>query len=457
MNFEGLHLGDRALLLFGALQVVGSLGLLVPAAWILYAAGMVALLAALLADLRSLASATVSDGNLSLSSDPELGVPNRLAIKVVSTADDAAVDVVLPDLKTFTFGERVVTLPAEPSGRDAGPEGGTFGRSVPCRAVRLGYEEVNEVRLLVRSRRRLWLRRTRVAIPPFAFRVSPRLVKLPPAEFTRLLLEQGAFREGVRRLSRHRSADQFLTVREYRHPDPMSRIDPRKSAKFDRLMTRDYEAYRNVHLVIALDLGRPMCGGFSGSSKHDYYLSAALNLVRDALRHRDSVSFVAFAREVHHVVSGKRNLAAFADLYRGSRSLAPREVESNYAILAPAVARVATQRSIVVLFTDLSRPSVQEALLDSALPLYRRHFTAVVTLADEKVRLVNALSAASGAALTTESYASLLYAYWLDERLALFRESLARAGGRSVAVPERYWMSATERIYDTLRSSLSAG
>jgi uncharacterized protein (DUF58 family) len=448
MDGTSTHLTDRAILAFGAIQVAGSLSLLLPWVLPLYVVATVLFAGAMISDRRSLRSTADIRATLMIPRDPELGEEIELSVEVFLVHPARRLRVHHPSLRTVHLQEREV-------GSSAGTS--YFTDTLRGFAIRLGYERISKLRISLGSTRGLWIRRYAIEIAPCSFRVAPIFKRIPPEELIKLLSSQGSVHTGVRQLVRHRGTEQFLTIREYQFPDPISHMDARKSAKFDRLMTRVYDSHRNYHLVIALDVGRAMCGAFAGNSKHDYYLSAVLNLVKDALRYRDTVSFVAFSREVHRTITRTKHFGSFEEVYCGREVVAPREEESNFRVLVPCIASLTGQRSVVIVFTDLSRPSVQQALLDSLPPVCAKHLTAVVGLADRRTDLERIVTQLDAAEFDESRYAQVLYSYWVQEKSTIFREQFRRIGGNTLSVPDDYWLSATERLYGLLRSSVYAG
>ena len=220
---------------------------------------------------------------------------------------------------------------------------------------------------------------------------------------------------------RGRAAEQFYSLRKYQFPDQIRHIDQKKTAKYGELMTRTYENFLSHHLILALDLGHSMFGTLGQSQKHDFYLAACLTLARNAIQSHDHVSFFGFSQRIHSMIRRTRSLDPFLPLYQGSAEVAPRDEEGNFDLLGPALSRVAGQRSILLIFTDASRPSVQESLLRVMPDLCQRHLTVVISLLDEAYTLERQLDAWDGGNVEMQDYSRFLYNYWIDDRSRVFR------------------------------------
>jgi uncharacterized protein (DUF58 family) len=159
---------------------------------------------------------------------------------------------------------------------------------------------------------------------------------------------------------------------------------------------------------------------------------------------------------VHLLVRAARTLEPMAPVFEGAPALAAREEESSYELLLPTVQALSPQRAVVVLLADLSRPSVLEGLAASLPRLCRRHLTVVLSVQDRAYSLEERVLATDASTLDLPGYGSLLYAYWLDERLRLFRARLASEGAGVLVATEREWIGLIARLYGLLRESLRA-
>jgi len=199
-----------------------------------------------------------------------------------------------------------------------------------------------------------------------------------------------------------------------------------------------------------------MCGRLKLSAKHDYYLSACLMLAQHALAAGDQVSFFAFANTTTFAVRHSRHLASFEPLFKSDPRLQARETDSRFDLLAPTIASLTGQRSIVLVLTDVTSPSVQQALLETLPPVCQRHVTVAVGLQEQQLVLDDLLWELNPDHLSDSDQARLLYAYWLNDRFRLFRVQMARLGGGVVQGSDDTWLSLVTRVYAWLRDSLRA-
>lgn len=455
MKRQNAYLTDHFFASYGLWQVVGVFGLLQSSILVIYVLGTAVFFACVWLDRRSLLRGQQLHAHLHMPRALELEQPVHLQATLVFLQENplmpGRIEWEAPRLAAFHFNApQIAFRPSDASH--------TFTAQHSAIAIGLGYMEWTSLQLVVRSRWRLWFQKLDVDIVPQEVRVHPSFRRISEQDFVEHIANQNILTQGSRRILRGRAADQFHSIRRYQYPDSFRHIDARKSAKYARLMTRIYDEYRAHHLVMALDLGRSMCGRLKASSKHDYYLSACLMLAQHAIAAGDEVSFFAFSNTTTFSVRGTRHLAGFEPLFKGDQRLQAQETESRFDLLYPTVCSLTGQRSIVLVLTDLTSPSVQQALLEALAPICRRHLTFAVGLQDNRFFLDHLVwgSESNRDREPDHDPARLFYAYWLNDRFRLFRQQMARLGGGMVQGSDETWISLVVQVYSQLRDSLHA-
>ena len=453
MKAKRISLTDRFFASYGLWQIVGVFGLLQSSVLAIYGLGTLVLLALLWLDRRSLMRAQPLQARLIVPRAMELKQSIQLEVKLTPAPQPEAVTSFMaweaPVLPTLHFEKQWAPFQLDDSG-DA------WMAHHVVTAIGLGYVQWTSLSLVVRSRLRLWHQNIEMAIAPQGSRIHPSFRRLPDWDFAVHMANQQILTQYHRRGMRGRQADQFHTTRRYQYPDRLRHIDAKKSAKYGQLMTRIYDETRSHHLVVALDIGRSMCGKLNHSAKNDYYLSACLMLAQQAIAAGDDVSFFAFANTVTFSLCRSRHLSGFEPLFRGDERLRAIEIESRFDLLYPTICTLASQRSIVLVLTDLTHPSVQQALLDVIAPICQRHLTLAVGLQDRKWLLSDLIWELETDCLSEDDQARLLYAYWLNDQFQLFRKQMAQWGGGVVQGSDETWLSLTTQLYARLRESLLA-
>ena len=144
---------------------------------------------------------------------------------------------------------------------------------------------------------------------------------------------------------------EFERLREYRREDEMRHIDWSATAKYRKLISREYTTERNQNVVILLDCGRSMRNETGGISHLDRGLNASIILSYIALGQGDNVSLVAFSNRIERYVGPVRGKAAVQSLIQKTYDLEPRHEASDYGRACEDLLRRQRKRALVLLVT----------------------------------------------------------------------------------------------------------
>jgi len=144
---------------------------------------------------------------------------------------------------------------------------------------------------------------------------------------------------------------EFERLREYRREDEMRHIDWSATAKYQKLISREYTTERNQNIVILLDCGRSMLNETDGISHLDRGLNAAIILSYIALGQGDNVSLIAFSNRIERRVGPVRGKAAIQSLIQKTYDLEPRHEASDYGLACEDLLRRQKKRALVLLIT----------------------------------------------------------------------------------------------------------
>jgi len=453
MRPTGIFLNERFFVEYSLLQLFGIVGLTLPFFLWIYFVGMLILGSLLLLDRRTVLNSfreerLIAAKNMMLFENKEIFIEIIPGPGVIFQKE---VQIDLPPLNYLEKGsdKTVLRLTKRADGRYS------FSGKIKVKAIKLGREELRSVYVFCKSKAGLWTKISIQEMSPSSVQINPRVKKLSKEEFTEIARKNQLY-IGQRLKMRGQAADQYYTTRKFQYPDSLRYIDQKRTAKFGDVMTKTFEELRNHHLIIGLDMGRTMAGDIAGSRKQDFYISAALEMAKHGIENRDTVDFFAFSQKIHMSISRARTLDPFRLLVEKARVLEPRLEESNYSLIPKMISNLTGQRSIVVLLTDLSRPSVQESLISALIPICQKHLVVAVGLIDNDFSLDTQIMRFSKSKVDDEDVSSMLYNYWLEERLKLFQKRLVQVGGASLNLSEENWMSVIERLYSGLRQSLFA-
>jgi uncharacterized protein (DUF58 family) len=217
---------------------------------------------------------------------------------------------------------------------------------------------------------------------PWRLRVQPPFTsrRFLPERLSRLRLLDGQAAARVRG-----QGTEFDTLRDYVDGDDVRSIDWRATARRDAVVVRTWRPERDRRLLLVLDTSRTSAGRIGDVPRLDAALDAALLLTALATRAGDHVDLLAMDREPRAAVQDVGRNEILPRMVDAMAGLEPALVESDGRRLVSEILRRARRRSLVVLFTSLDRPSLEEGLLPSLSALTSRHVVLLASVGDPRV------------------------------------------------------------------------
>lgn len=437
-------LRGRAFALIALWQCLGVFGFINPLWLVLYSVGMLAIIVAVIADY------------LSLAPTPPFGCqfsgPNQLNLDSAATWHWQ----LTPSTAGAAFGPSWLFFPDSPLWDNDHPgalvtPGKALVYEQHLRARKLGQETITNTYLRTPSKAGLWMALYQLP-QTLPIAVGPSVANLPPKERPHYLRHVRNLILGSRRVVKQRQRDQVHSIRPYQSGDNIRDIDARKSARFHRLMTREYDSLINQHLIIGLDLGRSLSGWMRYSAKLDFYLEACANLYKTASAANDRVSFFAFHQDIVLLEQSRHSHDGLRGFQNARGQLCTQDVESNYELIPSLVNRLGPQRSIVVIMSDLTRPSVQESLKEAFAYIGQKHQSLAVGILDARYNLKNL----AGHSDPWHQWSLDVYRAWTAEHFETFSSDISKLGGGALLCPERYWLAMVASVYAMMRNSSAA-
>jgi uncharacterized protein (DUF58 family) len=190
---------------------------------------------------------------------------------------------------------------------------------------------------------------------------------------------------GIRVQNQLYNGSEYHALREYDASQDHRRIDWRSSARHMKLYSREYQAERNHHIVLAYDTGRLMGEPLKGLKRLDRAIYAGLLLGYCALKVGDNIRTFSFASRPQHATPMISGTQAFEALKHQLSVLDDSPEESNHTLaLADLNAQVA-RRSLVVLFTDFIDEISADLMLEALNRVAKKHLVLFVAFKDEVV------------------------------------------------------------------------
>jgi len=183
---------------------------------------------------------------------------------------------------------------------------------------------------------------------------------------------------GIHQYQRRGQGGDFHQLRDYRTGDSMRQIDWKATARYQRLISREYREDRDQQILFLLDCGRRMRHQGAARGHLDEALDAMLLLSFVALRQGDAVGMMSFAGDARWFAP-RKGPAVLNSLLNTVYDLQAHPVATDYLEAARNVLQRQRRRSLIVLLTN-TRDEDYRDLLDAARLLRRHHLVVIADL-----------------------------------------------------------------------------
>lgn len=239
---------------------------------------------------------------------------------------------------------------------------------------------------------------------------------------------------------------EFDSLVEYRQGMDNRYIDWKRSARYHKLLAKDFRQERNNQIILSFDTGRLMREQALGLPKLDHYVRAALQMGWVGLLSGDLVGAADFSLSLNSFLKPGLGRAFFSRLQSFTAGLLYHASETNFiAGLTELQGRLA-RRSLVVVFTEFLDQMSAEFLLEGLALLVRRHVVLFVGTPDP---LVDALRDQAPRDLRAMAESVIADSFARDRAVVL--ERLARLGVQTVDVPPRGLSAAILNRYLSIK------
>jgi uncharacterized protein (DUF58 family) len=258
------------------------------------------------------------------------------------------------------------------------------------RPLARGNHVFGALTLRVDSPLRLWQRSLSCGAPTQT-RVYPDFAKV--TQYTLLASDNRLSQIGVLQRRRRGEGLEFHQLREYRQGDTSRQIDWKATARFGKLVAREYQDERDQHIVFMLDCGQRMRAserglpGANDLSHFDHTLNALLLLSYVALRQGDAVGLMTFAHPQPRYLPPRKSLSTVNRILNGVYDVEPTLLTPDYLQAAEQLARRLNKRALIVVLTNL-RDEDEDLLLPALRLLRRRHLVLIANLRETSLEQV---------------------------------------------------------------------
>ena len=195
----------------------------------------------------------------------------------------------------------------------------------------------------------------------------------------------GTESEGRYARSSSGSGSELMGFRDYQRGDPLRSIDWKATARRGTPIVRMYATEEHVELVLAVDAGRTSGIQSGPLTRLGHYANVAARLAEKSLANGDHVGLVIFAEAPLYLAAGLRGASGLERIRAALAGMRTQARESNPLAAALQLRRLARQRSLVVIFTDLDEGEIAGQLRRATSFLSPKHLPVVASLMDEDV------------------------------------------------------------------------
>ncbi|HBH29236.1 MAG: DUF58 domain-containing protein [Desulfofustis sp. PB-SRB1] len=183
---------------------------------------------------------------------------------------------------------------------------------------------------------------------------------------------------GVRQLMRRGEGTEFHQLREFRQGDGLRKIDWKATARFNKLISKEYEDERDQQIVFVLDCGRRMAHAEGSIRLLDQALSSVLLLAHIAAGQGDEVGLYAFGGS-RVWYPPRRRADSFRRLLLASYNIEPANVAADFKRATTELMAELKRRALLIVITN-SRAEDHDDLTDMVKQFHRRHRVVVADL-----------------------------------------------------------------------------
>lgn len=270
-------------------------------------------------------------------------------------------------------------LETPPEGQTLTPENAAFNGQIPLRANGRGLASVDAAHLR-------WSGPLGLGYVQHVIALDKGLTVTPDIEGVQqdaahLFSRDSVY--GVRVQNQLHNGSEYHALREYDSSQDHRRIDWRSSARHLKLLSREFQAERNHHVVLAFDTGRLMGEPLLRVKKLDRAIYAGLLLGYCALKIGDNVRSFAFASQPYHNAPLVGGTNGFTILKAQLSNLNDLPEESNHTLALADLGSKIGRRSLIVLFTDFIDEISADLMIESLQRLSKKHLIVFVAFRDE--------------------------------------------------------------------------
>jgi uncharacterized protein (DUF58 family) len=174
-------------------------------------------------------------------------------------------------------------------------------------------------------------------------------------------------------------------LREYVQGDSLARIDWKATARFGRLVTREFSEDQHLDVLVAIDAGRLSKVRAGRLDRFGVYANVVARFAEIVVPNDDRIGMVVFADRPLAVCPPDRGLPAVTRIRTTLAQLSVQSAESDPLAAAVRIRSMLQHRGLVVLLTDLDDASVADQLARAVRLLSPPHLVVVAGIRSPEI------------------------------------------------------------------------
>jgi len=196
-----------------------------------------------------------------------------------------------------------------------------------------------------------------------------------------LAAEQRLSTMGIRKKRHRGQGTDFHQLREFRKGDRLNPIDWKTTARYQKIISKDYQLEQDQQIFFLLDCGRRMRTFDAKLSHFDHALNAMLLLTYVASRQGDAIGMMTFAGE-QRFLAPKKSSSNVNRFLNSLYDLTPTTQAADYISAVEKLQATVKKRAMVVILSNV-REEDDEDLLKALKLLRKRHLVIFAALKEE--------------------------------------------------------------------------
>ncbi|NVK04752.1 MAG: DUF58 domain-containing protein [Flavobacteriia bacterium] len=217
----------------------------------------------------------------------------------------------------------------------------------------------------------------------FVVRVYPSIIQMK--KYQLMSIEKLQRFHGVVKTRRVGHNYEFDQIKNYVEGDDYRSINWKATSRANELMVNQYTDEQAQPVYCLIDKSRQMNLPFNGMTLLDYAINASLVISNVTLQKKDRIGLVSFGQTIDSMMKASTNPRQLSNILEALYAEKPNEYDANYPLLYKVMNSLATNRSLLFLFTNIESKHHMNRILPQLLRLHKRHLLVVIFFRNDEM------------------------------------------------------------------------